>query len=339
MRTNVFSCRGVAASVLRGAFREGTPTWLGETLVYLGVSVLFLAATAPADAGYEHGPNYGTLILVETGSIDYTLEYDDYCGLLEITACPDATVRHDGTDPVLLSVVGAFQEQTSPRVLGVTFGWTYDESLVTILDYGSCGDFELPNSNWPAPGEGTAVTFAQVQQDHLIEFYWVAAYDYYGTSAELDLIPHPTQQAFFADDSVPSILDPIAHLGSFGFFQDGDLTCPPATLEGACCFGGDDCELMLGQECVDAGGAFQGWGSDCEGCVFQIVGACCLEGGVCILVPSEDACLRQGGEFLPDHQDYCDPNPCVVVPTVTTSWGELKQVFRHGAVTRIVDEE
>ncbi len=55
-------------------------------------------------------------------------------------------------------------------------------------------------------------------------------------------------------------------------------------------------------------------------------GACCLPDGLCEIV-FESECVTQGGQFL-GVGTTCDPNPCSVVPTIDSSWGQLKHRFR-----------
>ena len=65
------------------------------------------------------------------------------------------------------------------------------------------------------------------QTDRLVLVYTLAAVEYYGTDASLDLIGHPTGGGWFADDAVPANLDPIADYGRMGFNSNpGYLPCP-----------------------------------------------------------------------------------------------------------------
>jgi len=55
-------------------------------------------------------------------------------------------------------------------------------------------------------------------------------------------------------------------------------------------------------------------------------GACCLESGECLVTMNSDACTEQGGEWQGSGTS-CDPNPCEMVPTETTTWGQIKSGF------------
>ena len=160
------------------------------------------------------GPNAnGSLILAWADGVvqcfDGGAGVEDYCGATGIQNCTDALVETTGADVIVLNVIAAFSPFSNPRLAGVAFGWSYDEEEVFLRDYGSCGDFELPNNDWPASGSGTAVTWSVAQLGQLTDVYWLAAYNYYGNPQLLALEPHPSQGAVFADDDVPSNLDPI----------------------------------------------------------------------------------------------------------------------------------
>lgn len=288
---------------------------------------VLLAAAALACLGGTAlaGPNAnGTLVVVLAPGVVYTTDIVDYCGASGLQNCGDGIASFDGTDTVVLNVLAAFPTVGSPRLAGVTFGWAYSEA--SIVAFGSCGDFELATGAWPASGEGTAVTFSSARTTSLVDIYWAAAYNYYGNPTTLDLTPHPTQGANFADDDVPSNLDPIAALGSFGFSTEGNLPCPVEAAPGACCFPDGSCEVLLREDCAAQGGAFQGDGTDCQTveCPQPATGACCV-GEVCS-IRTADECAAGGGEYLGDDTG-CDPNPCVI-PTIESSWGTIKNNYR-----------
>lgn len=52
-------------------------------------------------------------------------------------------------------------------------------------------------------------------------------------------------------------------------------------------------------------------------------GACCAPDGTCTVTLEEDC----QGQYQGDDTD-CDPNPCVPVPTVHTTWGSIKGLYR-----------
>ena len=285
---------------------------------------LLLAAAALACFGGNAlaGDNAnGTLIVSLADGVVYTTDITDYCGATGLQACGDAITRTDGTDVVVLGVLGAFADGATPRVAGVTFGWSY-ASDIALAAYGHCGDFELATGAWPASGEGTAVTWAVPQTSQLVDIYWVAAYNYYGNPATLDLGLNPSQGADFADDSIPSVLDPIEGFGSFGFSTDGSVPCPTAPVVGACCANDGTCEVVSRDNCA---GAYQGDGTVCDPNPCPLpTGACCINLECFVL--TMDECLAGGGDYI-GNDVPCESGTCVT-PTLESSWGAIKGIYR-----------
>ena len=319
----------------------------------------------PPDPG--RGPNAnGTLIMHTNPSVVFTTD-ELYCGTAGITECSQAIAETDRQfEAAVVHVVAAFPPSANPRLAGVTFGISYADCLV-LEAWGPCGDFELPTPDWPVSGEGTAVTWGTAQTSLLTEVYWIAAYVYSVDPTTLDLIPHPTQGALFADDDVPSILDPIVALGSFGFGTAGSLPCPMDVVPGACCFEDGSCEVLPLDDCNRNGGAYQGDGTRCDPNPCSQPpggGACCFPDGTCIVTTEADCpgiymgddtvcdpnpcpnpaggaccvdvtctilsaleCDHVGGVYLGDGVP-CDPNPCGATPTIESSWGRIKERFR-----------
>lgn len=257
------------------------------------------------------GPNAGgTMVLAKSTVTAYCVDIPDYCGTIGFADCGNAVIRHDGPEQIVLNAVAAFGEGSSPRLSGVTFGLAYDAAQIPIVAFGSCGDFELSTADWPAPFEGTAVTWSTAQTTQLTEVYWFAAYNYYDPNSNmLGLAPHPTQGANFADDDVPSNIDPIASLGAFGFRTNGLLPCPEGQ-QGACCFDNGVCVVTTEGDCTAQGGTYQGHGTFCEPnpCSGAPIGACCFPDGSCAFT-SQGECLEAGGSFQGVHT-LCEPNPC-----------------------------
>lgn len=290
--------------------------------------VATLAALAALASVATAGPNQGgTLVLAEATGYDRTFDQETFCPYAPET-CFESVSRHDGYDIVPMVLCAAFPEGSSPRLAGLTFGVDYDDSEVFLTAWGSCGDFELPTAGFPAPGEGTAVTFDETRTDLFTPTYWFTAYNYYGNPQTFDIIPHPVQGANFGDDTVLPELDPIADLGSYGFSTDGYTPCPAAPGPGQCCFYFEDCQVLEEDECDEAGGSFTP-DMDCsEPCVIFFTGGCCTRGD-CFLT-SREACEEDGGLYLGDGV-FCDGDPCEIVPTVPTSWGAIKSRYAQQA--------
>jgi hypothetical protein len=287
---------------------------------------LLLAVVALACIGSvaTAGPNEkGVLNAFLLEGVVYTIDHGatEYCVPI---CCENGVTTSTGPDTKVVVLVAQFCPGSA--LAGITFGWTYPANI-GIVEVGSCGEFELATNNWPDSGEGTAVTFTPTRLDPCVAVYWFAGYDYYQVPAEVTLGGHPTQGAKFADDSVPAILDPIACLGRFGFGGAPGFNCcppdcgPPPEPE-ACCFEDGHCEMQLPSECQ---GTPWGPGTVCQPnpCPQPEIGACCV-GELCTPTTEADC----DGEWLGAGVE-CEPvNPCIVVPTVESTWGQIKATYR-----------
>lgn len=267
------------------------------------------------------GPNWGTLILHGNPDIVYTDDGSSYCGQSNLESCNDAVLSIEGDGPVVIHALAAFRVSTAPRLKGITFGIEYGNCLV-IDAWGACSDFELATGDWPASGQGTALTWNEVQTGQLTEVYWFACYVEGHTIDRLKTAPHPNQGGNFSDDSIPARLDPIRGYGVFGFNRLGFISCPPnAPLYGACCFEDGSCSVTTPEECF---GTYYGDGTDCSPnpCQGAPLGACCVY-DECYQLTGAD-CEQLGGLFIGDGVG-CEPNPCgAPVPTRSTTWGWIK---------------
>lgn len=215
------------------------------------------------------GPNAGgTLIVSLYEGTFFTQELPPPCDDL-LADCEAAVTNgpsyEESPFASVIHVLAAFPPPGG-RLMGVVWGVDYDPEQTFILQYGSCGDFELANDDWPAPGSGTAITWFTVQTDPIVPMYWFAAYGYDGASLDLGL--HPAHGGQFADDAIPSVVDDIAGFGSFGFGSNpGFNVCPvPGGPRGACCFDDGSCAITTEADCAAAGGVYKGDGSDCDSC-------------------------------------------------------------------------
>jgi hypothetical protein len=290
-------------------------------------ALLAVAALSCMGSAALAGPNSnGTLIAALSVGTVYTTDNTGYCGSSTTTDCNAAVTSVGGTDPAVINIIAAIGG--SPRLAGLTFGINYSAG-VSILEGGTCGDFELPDGSWPASGSGNAVTFSSAQTGNLTEVYWFAAYNYYGGAETLALGPHPTQGGNFADDDVPSNIDPITGFGTFGFNAPGNAPCPgTGPLRGACCFPDGSCLVLTADECGAGGGSYQGDNTACETVVCDQpdpTGACCIPGALCEVLTAAE-CEARGGDYIGDDVP-CDPTPCST-PTIESSWGEIKNNYR-----------
>ncbi|MCA9727900.1 MAG: hypothetical protein KC729_09480 [Candidatus Eisenbacteria bacterium] len=346
-----------------GWHRTGRVAALGSVLSLLFTFAVFGTAQA--------GPNADGVLMVH---VDDSIVYSDgmsYVGLSDRNCADDfncpihdeacsqqtniatSTKGAGSIDEITVWwVLAAFPQASCPRLSGITFGvgWGTGANDVTVVGYGSAGDYEIPSDEWPSNfGNGTAVVWSSARRAHLIEVYWFAGYATYGP-VEFTLGPHFTQGGNFADDAVPSHLDPIreyAKLGlggatghnpsvegspsgaccigdlcavrteegcanSGGFYLGDDVPCDPTTCgTGACCFG-EQCGILTREECEGNGGVYRGGGTLCDPnpCI-PPEGACCF-GVECVILPLH-VCTQQSGTYQGD-ETVCDPNPCDLLP-------------------------
>lgn len=221
-------------------------------------------ARGVTNAGQSGSNRGGTLFLHHDPSISYTDDFGEYCGATPLVDCQQASTRHDAAhESIVLSVIAAFDDESSPRLVATTFGLAYSD-CVEIVDWGDCGDLEIHQTDWPQSRTGTAVAWLTPQTELLVEVYWFVAYTKVEIPEQVRLTPHPTDGAWFADDSIPPRLDPIAGLGAFGFFVPGSAPCPERPVVGACCTGGGGCRVLTATECQSRSGAYVGPGTTCD---------------------------------------------------------------------------
>ncbi|MCA9726364.1 MAG: hypothetical protein R3E12_20275 [Candidatus Eisenbacteria bacterium] len=218
--------------------------WSTLAVIFLGL----VGSTAQA------GPNANGALLVH---VDDSIVFSDgmsYVGLSDRNCVDDfncpindeacsqqskiatSTKGSGSTDETTVWwVLAAFPPASCPRVSGITFGvgWGTGPNDVTIVDYGTCGDgLEIPSDEWPNNfGNGTAVTWSSARRAHLIEVYWFAGYASYGP-IQFTLGPHFTQGGNFADDNVPSALDPITYYAKLGLGgAQGEILHDPTPVQ------------------------------------------------------------------------------------------------------------
>ena len=294
--------------------------------ILLAASLLLLASLARA------GPNAGGTIIVHNPQLTYPGPGQGFsgCGLgYPLPTCEAALAEIDGSDNHywVWKVYAAFAPCSGPRLKAMDFGITYDQPVI-LLDHGNClgdpnnGAAELPGPGWPNSGTGTVLVWQYTQTTTLVEAYWFGGYSYYGAPAMFTL----TGGRFggmFADDSVPTLQDPIAGYGSLGFNQPGTVACPSAAAEGACCASDGSCTLTCENACQ---GTFMGAGTTCDPnpCTGP-TGACCV--GQNCYITTRDQCLQEGGQYQGDGVS-CNYACGIGVPTRIETWGQIKISFR-----------
>jgi len=232
-------------------------------------AALFLAAGV---AMAEEGSNPSGALLIHGSPEGLTFCGDGQNADLP-GACEDFVTRIDVSGGPLENtfswvVVAVFPSNLEPELRAAVFGieWTGLSGDPTVIN---CGDFMIGTDDWPASGSGVGMTWDYAEYGLITPVMQFEGYNYE---------------------------DPVEYFGTLGFFQDGELNCPPDVLPtGACCLPNGDCEVKTEAECDDAGGSWLGEGTDCDPnpCP-PPVGACCLPDGSCSDLTQAE-CTAAGG--------------------------------------------
>ncbi len=323
-------------------------------LVSLLALSLALSLVERAQGGANAG---GYLFLYANDAIRYTSDQSDYAGLSGVECAPDEScppyddvgcdarlaqagsgyVSYLTDTTIVFWVIAAWSPNTCPRMKGAQFGIDYDPDEVSIVSHGTDASFELSTSHagleWPAPKTGTALSWDQAQTAPCKEVYWFAA-EVGSNPSEIMLAPHPAGNTWptFADDSVPSALDPIDGDCLMGLGVAGSLggECHEhfGGDDGACCLPGGTCEFIDRETCIAGNGIFDGsqYGCVVSFCSSVAVGACCLSSeDACVLRTGED-CQAATGSYYGDWT-ACEPLFCTTAIT-RESWGAIKHRYR-----------
>jgi hypothetical protein len=154
-----------------------------------------------------------------------------------------------------------------------------------------------------------------------------------GTVCDPNPCEQPPQACCFPDGHCEFVnVEVCGQLGGapqgFGTVCDPN-PCPQPAM--ACCFTDGHCEVLTSARCLELGGEPQGFGTDCEpnDCPQPPpTGACCLDDQGRCEVLSEAGCAEANGQYQGDGTT-CEPtNPCPIVPTQGTTWGQIKANYR-----------
>ncbi|MEZ4648472.1 MAG: hypothetical protein R3E97_06705 [Candidatus Eisenbacteria bacterium] len=298
---------------------DPTQSWTRIAIVLAIVLAWLPVSEIPADAGPHRD---GRLVLHVVPDLSTTRDGEDR----DLRSCESAVTSLPGDEsPVVIFVLAAFPDWVSPSMAGVLFGISY---TTEVAAYGKGPDvvFELPTTDWPSSGSGTALTFddGSPVDDRLSTVYWFLAYAYQGTTFEI--IENPAQGGpSFADNSVPSELDDVRRddRGKIGFGVPGYNPCLANVPTGACCYETGVCVINAEVACEDDDGVYLGDDEACD--PYACVGACCYLGDCTMELPLE--CERIGGWFRGIGL-RCGSNTVCLNEDVT--WGELKKAYREG---------
>jgi hypothetical protein len=242
---------------------------------------------------------------------------------------PYAINNLDQVDTELLSAVApgttwyvlAAWELESKTWCGTEFGiGDYNTACYYFIEWFPCfpvAGLEIPTTNWPGPGEGTAfVTTGTPWSGNWVPVYWFGGYAYdasYGATVMPISVDPPTGFCGFSNCMNPPASFTVAPLqrGGMGINQGGivpEWPTPPQPW--ACCIPVEPfCVMALEQECAALGGQWLGEGYRCETNPCPTTAACCI-GGICEMLFVEN-CILLGGTYMPGMT--CEPNPCPAV--------------------------
>jgi len=290
--------------------------------------LMAVAAVALVGSAAFAGPNNGGVIFLHDASTSI-----GECGAGSApSSCEAADTEIDGSDnsTQVWKVYAAFKPCTAPRLKAMSFGVTWSAGPLVLLGFGPCigdtgnGAAEFPGPGWPASGTGDALVWQYTQTSLLVEAYWFAGYAYYGEPSVFGLTanPDPNLGGNFADDSIPSLMDPIEGYGTLGFNMPGSVLCPSAGAEGACCVG-DVCTMTCEGDCA---GNWLGSQFTCDPnpCVTP-TGACCINYECFILTQAD--CEGQGGRYY-GNDTTCPQDDCQPTPAKESTWGHIKAQYR-----------
>jgi hypothetical protein len=231
----------------------------------------------------------GVMIMHHPAAMVYSSDPppEGWCGSYStnfaITAAVDQVNRTNVVgDYVFFFVISAWGE--AKEFCGVEFGLGGYSELGIAIDGASsaaCGDgftpLEIPNGAWPDPNTGIALaTPGTPWTGNYVPVYCFVGYTY-DPGTVIQLTQNVTESPFagWANCGTPPVPAAATCLGAFGILQDGVFCEPPTDIQGACCFGGGVCQIMLQDECDTAGGTWDGSSvcSDPNPC--PVTWACC----------------------------------------------------------------
>ena len=302
---------------------------LALALVGLGAGVVY---ATPNDL------SNGVLITHYPPGLQYTTEFDDWCGLYGQYAIQSCEQQNNVIDTQLGTVwyVLAAWNDNDKVWCGTEFGLgNYNTRVVLFADYGQCPGTALtiPYGAWPAPNTGMSLAAtSEPWAGNFQPVYFFASYAYPAQgSTVVPLTPHPnTGFAGFANCLTPPGSYPAVGLGAMGFFTGGVYACPPLPSQFVCCVG-EECFLVYNeQECTEMGGVWHPEWDSClpdNPCFVPPVPAVCCVGHTCYLV-FEEECIAMEGNWHPEWPS-CDDNPCdIYTPVEPSSWGAIKAIYR-----------
>ncbi|MHC5005399.1 MAG: hypothetical protein ACYTJ0_20040, partial [Planctomycetota bacterium] len=254
-------------------------------------------------------------LLVQDTSTIIEPSFGSYRATVEMRACVDAECGFPGGDdpcdpfPDDGLITYTYRLTNSMDSANAIIGWVVDSIPGSIVDAGFLAGPGVVPSNVNVSGDDRQVEWEFFDDpidpgEQSVELYIVSNLG----PAAVDV----TALGDFALDTPSTTFGPAVE-GDFcigALWLGADTTCDECTpITGACCLAGGFCDTLTADECVAAGGEYQGDFVTCSaGLCPEPPGACCFVDGSCqILTPSE--CHDASGLYQgPGTQ--CDPNDC-----------------------------
>ena len=275
-----------------------------------------------AAAAYPYDVQYGCAIAHAPPGVTYTVDLDacDTYAAAPIADCSQQVNRIDiANQPMVWYVLLAWGDGTETKYWrGFEFGlgdFVAGTSGYMITQHGYCPVPEpgtvltIATEGWPGPNEGIAMSAttteeAEVWSGNLKAMYWFAGYAYSAqvvplgpnpSTGTVSLLPLPGHSQ---PVQVDLFLGAPGVLGSMGLLTDGVAASPPVEITGACCFFGNECQVLTLAECDAQGATFQAFATTCDPNPCPTVWGCCIAGAdpspYCFML-TEESCETYGG--------------------------------------------
>ncbi len=151
------------------------------------------------------------------------------------------------------------------QVCGLEFGLgEYEPGIFGFTEWGACasGGLEVPMTDWPDTGRGTAVAPEEAWEGAISAVYWFTGYSY--MEGEIPLGVHPTTGAVrFHNCAHPCQTWGASCLGSLGVLTEG-IPCYDGPGPVRVCCVGDECTLLAREACEAAGGSWRQLAATCD---------------------------------------------------------------------------
>jgi hypothetical protein len=273
------------------------------------ITLVFMIAGARQAPALPDDLSNGAFITHYVAPVQYTVDPPPegswpahYLANYAISDCDDqvTAIPGDTGEARLWFVLAAWSEDKIWH--GATFGIDYTLGTYMVEEFGPCFPHEgltQPSGGWPAPGSGIALTVSGDPyvpwSGNFTPIYYFWGYSY--GSGKISLIPNPGMHFIGVANIYSGEFEiEFNRRGAMGLGgAPGVRVCPP---RGACCLaGGNDCQFMMLEECLSAGGHFLGDATTCEPNFCPFSWACCID-SICFLLTEPECVDYYGGAWF-----------------------------------------